>query len=129
MTQAYDIAGAVYLEIVYVRNPMLGESLPPISGFRIKLHKNDTFQDYDIFIPVAETRVEGGIYYYSVTQLASKFVWQVEDAGKVYSFVNDSPYVGTRITDSNQIIVTNFNGVTFTVEHTMGKIVDIGVTK
>jgi hypothetical protein len=59
----------------------------------------------------------------------AQIVWQIEDAGKVYGIVNDVSYVGTRITESSQIVVTNFNGVTYTVDPTNGKIIGRGVTK
>jgi len=58
-----------------------------------------------------------------------QIVWQIEDAGSVYSIQNDVPYVGTRITETSQLVVTNFNGVTFTVEPVSGKIIGKGCTK
>ena len=65
---------------------------------------------------------------YAVNEQA-QIVWQIEDAGSVYSIINDVPYVGTRITESNQIVVTNFNGVTYTVNPTNGKIISRGTAK
>ena len=65
---------------------------------------------------------------YAVNEQA-QIVWQIEDAASVYSIINDVPYVGTRITESNQIVVTNFNGVTYTVEPINGKIINRGTTK
>lgn len=59
----------------------------------------------------------------------AQIVWQIEDAASVYSIINDVPYVGTRITEANQIVVTNFNGVTYTVEPNNGKIINRGITK
>lgn len=59
----------------------------------------------------------------------AQIVWQIEDAGKVYGIVNDVPYVGTRITESDQIVVTNFNGVTYTINPANGRIIARGVTK
>lgn len=56
-------------------------------------------------------------------------VWQVQDVNEVYSFKNDVPYVGTRITEDNFIIATNYNGVTVTVNSVDGKIVGKGITK
>ena len=58
-----------------------------------------------------------------------QIVWQIEDAGRIYGFINDVSYVGTRITETSQIVVTNFNGVTYTVDPANGKIVGRGVTK
>lgn len=58
-----------------------------------------------------------------------QIVWQVQDVNEVYSFKNDVPYVGTRITEDNFIVATNYNGVTVTVNYTDGKIIGKGVTK
>jgi outer membrane protein assembly factor BamB len=58
-----------------------------------------------------------------------QIVWQVQDAGDVYPIKNDVPYVGTRITEEGRIIVTNFNGVTYTLDPATGKIIARGTTK
>lgn len=65
---------------------------------------------------------------YAVNEQA-KIVWKIEDSGSVYSIINDVPYVGTRITEANQIVVTNFNGVTYTVNPINGRIISRGTTK
>ena len=72
--------------------------------------------------------VQGTNNVYAVNNQA-QIVWQIEDAGKVYGIVNTVPYVGTRINESNQIVVTNFNGVTYTVDPVNGNIIGRGVTK
>lgn len=56
-------------------------------------------------------------------------LWQVEDAGEIYSFKNDVPYVGSRVSENNQLVITNFNGVTFTINALNGKILGNGITK
>lgn len=65
---------------------------------------------------------------YAVDSLGN-ILWQVQDASTVYSVINDVPYVGTRIIENDKIIVTNFNGVTYTIESSNGKIIDRGCTK
>lgn len=60
---------------------------------------------------------------------SGKIIWQIENFEDVYPIKNDVPYVGTRILDNNQIIVTNFNGVTFTVNTVDGRIIGKGCTK
>lgn len=65
---------------------------------------------------------------YAVNEKA-QIIWQVEDAGSVYPIINDVPYVGTKINESNQIVVTNFNGVTYNVDPTNGKFISRGTTK
>ncbi len=65
---------------------------------------------------------------YAVNSQA-QIVWQIQDVAEVYSAVNDVSYVGIRITELEQIIVTNFNGVTYTVDPVNGKIIGSGATK
>ncbi len=60
---------------------------------------------------------------------SGRIVWQIQDAGEVYPIKNDIDYVGTRITEDNEVVVTNFYGVTYTVDPTNGRILDRGTTK
>ncbi|MCX7920513.1 MAG: hypothetical protein N3B21_00600 [Clostridia bacterium] len=80
----------------------------------------------DLYIVLIDSPSINNIY---AVNGKAQIVWQIEDAGIVYSIVNDVPYVGTRITDLNQIVVTNFNGVTYTIDPDNGKIVGRGNTK
>lgn len=80
----------------------------------------------DYFIVLTDSPIVNNVY---AVNIYAQIVWQVEDVSKVYNIVNDVSYVGIRITDLNQIIVTNFNGVTYTVDPANGRIIGRGVTK
>ncbi len=54
--------------------------------------------------------------------------WQIQDPQEL-SIKGNIEYVGIRITENNQIIATNYSGITYTIHPTNGKIVDRGITK
>lgn len=56
-------------------------------------------------------------------------VWQVQDPREVYPINGHIEYVGTRITDDDKIVATNFSGISYTVDPSNGKIIDKGFTK
>jgi len=56
-------------------------------------------------------------------------VWQIQDPREIYSIKGNIEYVGTRITEDNKIVVTNFSGITYTLDSSNGFIIDKGVTK
>lgn len=74
---------------------------------------------------INETKINN---VYAVNKSA-EIIWRIEDPTSVYSIINDVPYVGISITESKQIIVTNFNGVTYTVNPINGKLIARGTTK
>lgn len=78
------------------------------------------------YIVLINVPMENNVY---AVNSKAQIVWQIEDAGIVYGIVNDVSYIGTRITDSGKVVVTNFNGVTYTVDPANGKIIGRGVTK
>jgi outer membrane protein assembly factor BamB len=74
----------------------------------------------------SDSQAVNNVYGVDVT---GRIIWQVQDPAEVYAIQNDVPYVGIRITRDGEIIVTNFNGVTYELDPATGRILDRGTTK